>query len=86
MTIMTKYHGRGQRRGARISAEDGDGNRVTVLHLYAPNGVFVAEWTGRLLRGWHGNRNTYTFITDTDILEIPGALPQDAMDGQVVAE
>lgn len=32
--VTTKYHGPTNTRGARISASDGDGNRVTVPYPY----------------------------------------------------
>lgn len=36
--IRTKYHGPGNVRGARISAYDGDGNRVVISYPYELSG------------------------------------------------
>jgi len=39
--IMTKYHGPTDTRGARISARDCDGNRVTISYPYQLSGEAV---------------------------------------------
>ena len=69
--IVTKYHGPGNVRGARISASDSDGNRVTVPYHHELSGEAVhrvaAEalcrkmgWTGRMASG--GLRDGYAFV------------------------
>ena len=69
--IVTKYHGPTNTRGSRISASDGDGNRVSVSYDHALSGEAVhrvaaealcakMKWTGRPVAG--GLRDGYAFV------------------------
>lgn len=60
--ITTKYHGPTNTRGLRISATDGDGNRVSVPYNYSLSGELVHReavyalcakvgWSGELVSG-----------------------------------
>jgi hypothetical protein len=60
--IVTRYHGPTDRRGSRIAADDGDGNRIVVSYDHALDGEenhrMAAEalkskmgWTGKLIGG-----------------------------------
>lgn len=71
--IMTKYHGPTNTRGSRISASDGDGNRVTVPFDYAardPHDVAALAlcrkmgWEGTLAKGGLASGNVYVFTSD----------------------
>lgn len=79
--ILTKYHGPTDTRGARISATDGDGNRVTVpydhaLSLGRNHDAAALALCGRL--GWGGRlvcgstSRGYAYVFDP---EVPNDLP-----------
>ena len=56
--IITKYHGPTDRKGARISADDGDGNRVTISYPYELSGEAVYKAAAQALMekmGWTDN-------------------------------
>lgn len=68
--ILTKYHGPTNTRGSRISASDGDGNRVTVPYdraaRYPHDAAALAlcaklGWGGTLIRGSVAGGNVYVF-------------------------
>lgn len=77
--ITTTYHGPTNTRGARISADDSDGNRVTVPYLYEDehrshdNAAFhlcdKMGWNGTLLRGSIRRGYVYVWQTDDAIVE-----------------
>jgi hypothetical protein len=55
--ITTKYHGPTNTRGARITASDMDGNRVTVsrnLNEDVEQSHAAAAWALCLKMNWHG--------------------------------
>ena len=69
--ITTKYHGPTATRGSRISASDGDGNRVYISYDYALNSeeahrkaavAFCAKmkWSGAMVGG--SIKNGYAFV------------------------
>lgn len=69
--IVTRYKGPTNYRGARIIADDGDGNRLTISYPYELSGEAVhrkaAEalrdkmgWAGELIGG--GTRTGYAFV------------------------
>ena len=69
--IFTKYHGPTNTRGSRISAQDEDGNRVTISYPYQLSGEAVhrkaadallakMNWKGNLIGG--SVRNGYVFV------------------------
>ena len=69
--IVTKYHGPTNNRGSRITASDGDGNRVTISYPYELSNENVhraaaealckkMNWTGRLVAG--GLKRGYVFV------------------------
>lgn len=69
--IFTKYHGPTNYKGARISASDSDGNRVTISYPYELSGEAVHRkaadalcakmgWTGELIAG--GTKTGYVFV------------------------
>ena len=69
--IVTKYHGPTNFKGARITASDEDGNRVTIPYPYELSGEAVhrkaaealcskMKWTGKLVAG--GIKNGYVFV------------------------
>ena len=69
--IVTKYHGPTDHKGARISANDGDGNRVTISYPYELSGEAVHKaaavalmekmgWTGELVAG--ALKTGYAFV------------------------
>lgn len=70
--IMTKYHGATDTKGSRVSASDGDGNRVILSWDNSMNGdenhdnaalTLCARmgWHGPMIRGFHGNQYVYVF-------------------------
>lgn len=70
--IVTKYHGPTDRRGARISASDEDGNRVMVPYAHELSGELVHRqaaialcekmgWTGTLHAGSLGKGYVYVW-------------------------
>lgn len=72
--IRTTYHGPGNVRGARIIADDEDGNRVTISYPYELSGEAVhrkaAEalrdkmgWTGELVGGSLGKGYVWVFLS-----------------------
>jgi hypothetical protein len=78
--ITTKYHGPTNTRGARITASDEDGNRVSISYPYELSGEDVHRkaadrlcekmgWKGRLVGG--SLKNGYVFVWDgnTNIIE-----------------
>ena len=69
--IETKYHGPTNTRGARISASDGDGNRISIPYPYELSGEAVhrkaaerlcdkMQWSGALVGG--ATKRGYTFV------------------------
>lgn len=69
--IVTKYHGPTDTRGARITADDGDGNRITISYPYELSGEDVHRKAAEALRdkmGWTGNliggatKDGYAFV------------------------
>lgn len=72
--IETRYHGPTNTRGSRISASDGDGNRVSISYPYELSGMAVHQsaaialavkmnWTGRLIGG--STKAGYVFVWDS---------------------
>lgn len=79
--ILTKYHGPTNTRGSRISATDGDGNRVTVPYDHSMSlgrnhdAAALAlcarlGWGGRLVCG--ATARGYAYVCDA---EAPNNLP-----------
>ena len=82
--ILTKYHGPTNTRGARISATDGDGNRVTVPYDFAARDphdeaalVLCRKmgWSGALVRGGLKSGNVYVWApgygsSDRDVIDV----------------
>lgn len=75
VAIVTKYHGQTETRGARISADAGEGRRVVVSYHHEANNPhdFAAlalcekmGWQGDLTRSGapSGSGNVYTFRDD----------------------
>jgi len=73
--IRTKYLGPTNYRGARISASDEDGNRITIPYPHELSGEAVhrkaadalctkMHWCGRLIGG--SLKNGYVFVFDPD--------------------
>lgn len=73
--IETKYHGPGNVRGARISASDGDGHRVSIPypHHLSREETHVAavkafcrkmRWSGSLMRGELKKTTVFVFVPD----------------------
>ena len=69
--IVTKYHGPTDCKGARISADDGDGNRVYLPYPYKLSGEAVHRAAADALckkMGWKGDlvggatRSGYAFV------------------------
>lgn len=69
--IVTKYHGATNTRGARISASDEDGNRISIPYPYELSGEAVHLRAARALCSkmkWNGNlaggslKNGYVFV------------------------
>ena len=72
--ILTKYHGPGNKRGSRISADDRDGNRIVLSYddSMSPeeNHVVAArtlcskmKWSGQRVHGWlQGIGEVHVFI------------------------
>jgi hypothetical protein len=69
--IETKYHGPTDTRGARISATDSDGNRVSIPYPYELSGEAVHRmaadrlcekmgWSGQLAGG--ATKRGYVFV------------------------
>jgi hypothetical protein len=69
--IETKYHGPTNTRGARISATDGDGNRIYISYPYELSGEDVhrkaadalcrkMDWPGTLAGG--ATKRGYVFV------------------------
>lgn len=69
--IFTKFHGPTNFRGARISASDSDGNRVTISYPYELSGEACHRaavdalrakmgWNGEMVSG--GTKNGYVFV------------------------
>ena len=55
--IRTRYHGPTNTRGSRISADDGDGNRVTIPYPHELSGEKVHRRAAQTLcdkMGWRG--------------------------------
>ena len=85
--IRTKYHGPTNSRGARIIADDGDGNRATIGYpheLSSEDGHRLAaetlqqkmKWPGQLIAGQHGNDHVFVFRDDLDFARIAPASPR----------
>lgn len=74
--IVTKYHGPTNTRGARITADDGDGNRVSIPYPHELSGSDVHYKAAKTLcrkMGWECNliggglKNGYAWVfTDAD--------------------
>lgn len=73
--IFTKFHGPTDTRGARISASDSDGNKITISYPYELSGEYChrkaadalcvkMQWTGNLISG--GTRTGYVFVFGPD--------------------
>lgn len=73
--IFTKYHGRTNYKGSRISAADEDGNKVTISYPHELSGEAVHRkaadalctkmgWTGMLTGGSHKRGYVFTFGPD----------------------
>lgn len=69
--IVTKYHGPTNTRGARITASDDDGNRVSISYPSELSGVEVHRKAAVALKekmGWKGSmvagavKNGYVFV------------------------
>lgn len=71
--IVTKFHGPTNFKGARISASDDDGNRVSVdyddalnsgpNHAKAANALCEKmEWEGTLVQGWTKTGCVFSFL------------------------
>ena len=69
--IVTKYHGPTNTRGARVSASDEDGNRVSISYPYELSGEAVhraacdvlcqkMSWSGELVGG--SLKTGYAFV------------------------
>ena len=75
--IVTKYHGPSHKRGSRIVAEDGDGNRIAVAYNY--NAAFSEDvhsqaalalcrkmgWEGELIGGSTKTGHVFVFTSGT---------------------
>lgn len=75
--ILTKYHGPTNTRGARISATDGDGNRVTVPYDHAARDPHDAAalalcrkmgWLGTLAKGGTKTGNVYVWTAGEQLI------------------
>lgn len=73
--IVTKYHGPTNNRGARISASDEDGNRVSIPYPYELSGEAVHRkaadalcaklgWEGKLAAG--STKTGYVFVFEKE--------------------
>ena len=82
--ITTKYHGPTDTRGARISATDNDGNRVTVPYEHALSGEAVhrvaavalckkMRWRGVLVAGATGAGYVYVWNDRGSSFRVTGA-------------
>ena len=71
--ILTKYHGPTNTRGSRITATDGDGNRVSIPypHHESDNDKHAAavralmekmRWDGQLVGGWTPGGTAWVFL------------------------
>lgn len=71
--ISTKYHGPGNRRGSRFSADDGDGNRVYVSYDYGLDSesnhhkaaLALCQkmgWTGEMVAGSTKDGMTFVWV------------------------
>jgi len=69
--ITTKYHGPTDRKGARVSATDNDGNRITISYPYELSGEAVhrkaaealctkMNWPGKIAGG--SVKHGYVFV------------------------
>lgn len=77
--IVTKFHGPGNIRGARISATDGD-TRISIPYDYSGHDsshdqAAIAlckklNWTGTLVRGGTKTGNVYVWLADGELLEV----------------
>jgi len=72
--IVTKYHGPTNTRGSRISASDGDGNRVSIPYpheLDREDGHYKAACALRDKMQWGGDligatiKGGYVFVAET---------------------
>ena len=70
--IKTKYHGPTNTKGARISADDGDGHKITIsypceLNIDAAHQKAASElcskigWSGELTPGWYRDECFWVF-------------------------
>lgn len=71
--IITKYHGPSNCKGARISAHDSDGNRVTISYPHHLSGEAChrlaadelcrkMKWEGTLAAGWIKGGYAFVFV------------------------
>lgn len=86
--IETKYHGPTNRRGSRIVASDGDGNRATISYPYQLSGEAVHRaaavelcrkmgWSvGRMIGG--ATKHGYAFVFDPAVKETENTASQIA--------
>jgi len=79
--ITVRYIGPTNTRGARMKADDGDGNSVTISYDYelSRGERFRAaaralcdkmNWHGRLCEGWTKGGAVYVFIRDSDCFDV----------------
>ena len=80
--IVTKYHGPTNTRGARISADDGDGNRATISangsmrpednHFRAAEALCLKMgWAGKLVRGSLPTGYVFVWLDGRDTFTVP---------------
>jgi len=71
--IRTRFIPATDTRGSRISADDGDGNKITMSwdHALSTTGNHGAaanalcekmSWTGEMTMGWHKNYGYWVFV------------------------
>ncbi len=81
--ITTKYHGPSNVRGSRITANDGDGNRITVPYDYALSGIDLhakaaialcrkMKWDGKLIGGATKDGYAFVFTNSSRVFFVDG--------------
>lgn len=79
--ITTKYHGPVGARGARISATDMDGNRVSIPYPHASSkddkhkraAIALCTrmgWKGRLAEGGIKSGRVFVFVSDDNVFSV----------------
>jgi protein involved in temperature-dependent protein secretion len=77
--IITKWIPATDTKPTRISASDGDGNKIVIPCTYGdtdPSDEAVKalcakmEWHGKLAKGWTPLGNVYVFINEHDAFEV----------------